>query len=216
LRTRAGTPGFDARGYHKGDYSSPRSREELFEIVVGAILTQNTTWKNAEKSIEQLHREQMISPASLASADLQDLTCLIHSSGYYNQKAKKLRIISRYFLEEKRTDNKYIPGRNELLSLWGIGPETADSILLYAFGEPFFVVDAYTKRLLTRLGHISGKESYDDIQKLCTRKDNESDSLHQIHYFNEYHALIVEHAKQHCQKKPVCSGCPVKKYCQFM
>jgi endonuclease-3 related protein len=190
--------------------------------------------------MDLLHREKMISPVALAGADPGDLGRLIRSSGYFNQKTKKLKIIAHYFLKRK-FHNRNTPGRDELLSLWGIGPETADSILLYAFGKPFFVVDAYTKRLLTRLRHISGKESYDDIQKIfkprrkllnttirnnnwgstelntTIRNNNwgstELNTVPLVQYYNEYHALIVEHAKQHCKKQPSCPGCPVKKYC---
>jgi endonuclease-3 related protein len=185
----------------------------VFEIVIGAILTQNTSWKNVEKTIEQLNLKNMLTPPALAGADPEDIATLIRSSGYYNQKTKKLKILAQYFFKEKFLEKGMHPGRSELLSLWGIGPETADSILLYAFGEPYFVVDAYTKRLLSRLGCISGNESYDEIQDYFTAGKRTPKCMSTVHYYNEYHALIVEHAKQHCRKKPACPGCPVWKFC---
>lgn len=157
----------------------------------------------------------MLSPHALAGSDPGDIARLIRSSGYYNQKTKKLINTSLYFLKEKFLETSLSPGRTGLLSVWGIGPETADSILLYAFGEPFFVVDAYTKRLLTRLGCISGNESYDEVQKYFTARKKIPEALPLVHYYNEYHALIVEHAKQHCRKNPICPGCPVKRICRY-
>lgn len=187
----------------------------MFEIIIGAILTQNTAWKNVEKAIEQLKVKNMLCLRVLAGADQKKLAQLIRSSGYYNQKAKKLKIIAQYFVKEKLIQKQLHPERTELLSLWGIGPETADSILLYAFGEPYFVVDAYTKRLLTRLRCISGIESYDEVQNYFIAGKKSPKGMSLVDFYNEYHALIVEHAKQHCRKNPACPGCPVRKFCFY-
>ncbi len=169
--------------YHPKDYDIPKTESERFEICVGAILTQNTSWKNVEKALLLLKSHNLMSPESLAKSTEEAIGAAIRPSGYYRQKAKKLKIFSRFFIGLKK--GKKVPTREELLSLWGIGKETADSILLYAYKKPYFVVDAYTKR-------IFGFEStdYDKIQSLfhkALRKD--------YRLYNEYHALIVRHGK---------------------
>lgn len=173
-------------GYHPGEYDYPRDNDEIFEICIGAILTQNTNWKNVEKALEKLRDIRLINPKKILEADDETLKEAIKSSGYYNQKAERLKIFSKYFLQlDGRT-----PTREELLELKGIGFETADSILLYAFKIPTFVIDAYTKRFLLKLGLIDEKAKYEDMKEIF--EDN-LDKDYRI--YQEYHALIVRDVK---------------------
>lgn len=180
--------------YHKGDYSYPKNSKQRFEICVGAILTQNTSWKNVEKAL--LNLKGNIDAKKIVSMSPDKLAELIRPAGYFNQKAKKLKIFSKFFLNLKKT-----PSRDELLSIWGIGPETADSILLYAYNIPSFVIDAYTKRFLIKLKLADEKTSYDDMKKLFEKVVKKEFKVYQ-----EYHALIVEHAKRYYSKKPYGKG----------
>lgn len=172
--------------YHLGDYSYPRDDKQRFEICVGAILTQNTTWKNVEKALEKLRREKLIDAKKMLGAEEEKLKSCIRPAGYFNQKARKLKEFSKFYLSLKNRK----PCREELLSVWGIGRETADSILLYAYHEPVFVVDTYTRRLLIKEGLIFGKEDYDEIQELFRKGLKRDHAL-----YNEFHALIVEWGK---------------------
>ncbi|MFH1182219.1 MAG: endonuclease III domain-containing protein [Candidatus Woesearchaeota archaeon] len=175
--------------YHKGDYSFPRNSAERFEICIGAILTQNTSWKQAEKALLKLKGK---SAKAIVAVPQKKLAELIKPAGYFNQKARKLKEFAKFYLKLKgRT-----PSREELLGIWGIGPETADSILLYAYKVPTFVVDAYTKRILESLGLANEKASYDEIKRLF-EKNIKSD----LKAYQEFHALLVEHAKRYCGKK---------------
>ncbi len=182
----------------------PRDRRERFEVAVGAVLTQNTSWKNAAKAVSALAAAGMIDPARLSKSSHDRLARLIRSSGYYNQKARRLGILARYFLEAGDGP----PDRESLLALEGIGPETADSILLYAFSRTFFVVDAYTNRLFSRLGVIRGNESYDRIRGLFEGSLERTPEI-----YNEYHALVVVQCKRVCRHVPVCSECPISTLC---
>ncbi len=210
LPSRAGRKGFDARGYHPGDYSWPRTVPEKFEIIVGAILTQNTAWTNVEMALQRLRAEGITRPADLAVCPTSRLGRMIRSSGYFNQKAKKLKVAAEAFLSPASLSMSRAPTREDLLGLWGIGRETADSILLYVFQKPFFVVDAYTRRLLERLGTVGPGMAYDDLQAVFHAGLPRSHEL-----YNEMHALIVEHAKRHCRTKPLCAGCPVARFCAW-
>jgi len=174
--------------------------KQRFEIIIGAILTQNTSWKNVEKAINKLHKTNLIDIKKLSKINIKRLASLIKSSGYYNQKAERLKIIAKFIINNKN------PTRDELLNLKGIGPETADSILLYAFNKPVFVIDAYTKRIMQRIGYKEGE--YDKLQKLF-----ENNLPKKYRLFNEYHALLVELGKNHCRKKPVCKECPIQCLC---
>jgi endonuclease-3 related protein len=203
LAGRAGRAGFDAHGYHVGRRRAPLTPADRFEICLGAVLTQNTAWTNVETSLERLRAAGVRGPRDIAG--LSSLPRLITSSGYFNQKARKLRLLSRFFLRPGALTGQQPPGRTELLSLWGIGPETADSILLYAFQVPTFVVDAYTRRILTRVGVLAGGERYQEIQEIFHRSLRRSEAV-----FNEYHALLVAHARHHCRARPLCAGCPVR------
>ena len=181
------------QGYHPKDYSFPRNSLEQFEIVIGAILTQNTSWPQVEKSIINLKELINLSPYEILELGEEDFKKAIKPSGYFNQKYNYLRNVSEFYISlEDRT-----PERNDLLSVKGIGPETADSILLYAYGQKEFVVDAYTRRIFSYLGLINEKDSYNKIKKMF-----EDDFDGDVNDYQEYHALIVEHAKNHYLKKP--------------
>ncbi len=171
-----------------------------WEVEVGAILTQNAAWTNVEKALGNLIRDGITSREALLKVHEKKLAELIMPSGYYNQKARKLRILAGFSGK---------PTRESLLSLWGIGPETADSILLYAYGIPTFVVDAYTRRIFTRIGTLSGKETYSEIKEVF-----ESRIPRDIELYKEFHALIVRLAKENCRKKPECGGCPLEGGCK--
>ena len=187
--------------------------ETPFEIVVGAILTQNTAWKNVEKAIENLKRANCLTPEKILNCPEERLKELIRSVGFYNQKTERLKIISHFILdsggiERLRREPLHLL-REKLLSLKGIGRETADSILLYALDKPIFVVDAYTYRIFTRLGIWEGPFDYEGIRSLV------EEEISTVPDLKEFHALLVEHAKRHCRKKPICEGCPLKEVCAW-
>ena len=207
--SRAGSRGFTDRGYHPGEYDHPRSAAGRFEIILGAVLTQNTAWTNVEQALQRLRGARIVRPADVLAAPGPGLARLIRPSGYFNQKAKKLKGIAALFSSPRSLTVGGAPSREALLSQWGVGPETADSILLYAFRVPVFVVDAYTRRLLQRVGLADGTEGYDALQVLF---HGALESRHQL--YNEFHALIVHHAKIHCRATPVCDGCPVQR-CRY-
>jgi len=190
--------------------------ETDFEVIVGAILTQSAAWTNVEKGINNLKRANAVNPASIREIPHSELSGLIHSCGYYNAKAEKLRVFAQWFkinyeddLEKMFTlDTRLL--REELLKVHGIGEETADSILLYAGRKPVFVIDAYTRRLCERLGLKPQGDKYSDYQKLFM------DNLpHDVQMFNEFHALIVNHGKLFCKKVPQCEGCCLRGLCEM-
>lgn len=196
--------------YNKNNFDIPRNSEERFEIILGAVLTQNTSWKNVEKALFNLRKANIFSPEKILKTSQSRLAELIRPSGYYNQKAERLKIVSQFFIGNKNlADLPVSELREKLLSVKGIGPETADSIILYAFRKPIFVVDAYTKRIFSRLGICSKGIDYHSLQDLFHANLKKNLSL-----FNEYHALLVELAKRHCSKAPVCSSCPLTKMCK--
>jgi endonuclease-3 related protein len=181
-----------------------------FEIMVGAILTQNTSWVNVEKAIQRLKERQVLTASGIHQLKKSELAPLIRSSGYFRIKADRLKALVRFLLEEyegklvKMEKESLGTLREKLLSVKGIGPETADSILLYALGKPIFVVDAYTKRILSRHGMIPGNASYSEIQDLFMDNLPLDKEL-----FNEYHALLVHLGKTSCKKNPKCAICPL-------
>jgi endonuclease-3 related protein len=181
----------------------PRDDRGRFEVAVGALLTQNTSWKNASKTVRSLSAAEMLDPRILASAGLEEIERLIRSCGYYRQKARRLSILAGYFASLGGE-----PDRDSLLELEGVGPETADSILLYGWRKAFFVVDAYTKRLFSRLGVIRGDESYERIRSLFEAALGGKSGV-----YNEYHALVVAHCKSRCGREPDCAGCPLSDVC---
>lgn len=185
--------------------------ETPFEVMVGAMLTQNTNWKNVEKAISNLKREGVLDPHLLLEMPTEKLANLIQPAGYFRVKAKRLGNFLKYFVDkydgnEKKMKRVELQGlREELLAVNGIGKETADSILLYALDKPVFVVDAYTKRIMTRHGLCAEDDGYDELQSMFM--DNLRDD---IKLYNEYHALIVETGKDYCRTKARCEGCPLK------
>jgi endonuclease-3 related protein len=185
--------------------------ETSFEVMVGAILTQNTSWGNVEKAIQKLKGKGILNPEGIHRLKKWELAPLIRSSGYYRIKADRLKAFVNFLFEEYDGDLKRMRRerleelREKLLDIRGVGPETADSILLYGLKKSIFVVDAYTKRVLSRHGMISEKASYEEVQKLFM------DHLpHDEKLFNEYHALIVHLGKWVCKKIPRCDICPIK------
>lgn len=206
LASMAGRRGFDGRGYHPGTHAWPRTPLQRFEIAVGAVLTQNTAWTNVEKALSSLAAAGVRLPADILALPQADLAVLIRSAGYHNQKARSLAALAEFFRPPRALHAQCAPRREVLLSVRGVGQETADSILLYAFGEPFFVVDAYTRRLLSRIGVIEGGERYGEIQDLFHRSLPRDAAL-----YGELHALIVRHAKVRCRTRPSCQGCPVSR-----
>jgi len=181
-----------------------------FEIAVGAILTQNTAWRNVEKAIANLKKKGLLSAEAIYSLPAETLAAHIRSAGYYNIKAKRLKhFVEFLFRESEGNFNRIVSwdlhtSRVKLLSINGVGPETADSILLYAADKPTFVVDAYTRRILSRHGLIPEEVSYDEIRSFFM------DSLEpDVYIFNEFHALLVHLGHTFCAKrKPKCSSCP--------
>ncbi len=204
------------RTYHEKNGSDPR-----FEIMVGALLTQNTAWSNVEKALMNLKSKNALDIKKIIKIDINRLQEMIKPSGFFNQKADRVKNIALYLHDnydsslDKFFDKDLHKLRNELLSLNGIGPETADSILLYAGNMPIFVVDAYTKRICKRLP-FDTNISYDDIQNyfqkdLC--KKYQDSEITQI--YNRLHAQIVILAKNYCKKKPECTKCPLRSNCTF-
>ena len=186
-----------------------------FEVMVGTILTQSASWHNVELAIASLKQAGALSPKALREISLADLAGYVHSSGYYNAKAKKLRALVDWLGHyeddlEKAFAGKLDDRRGELLSIHGIGPETADSILLYAAGKPIFVIDAYTRRIAERIGIAPQRDTYDAYQRLFTSNLEQDARL-----FNEYHALLVKQGKDVCRKKPSCRVCCLREICAY-
>jgi endonuclease-3 related protein len=186
--------------------------DSAFEIMVGAVLTQNTAWINVEKAINNLKQADALTAEAIVNAPAKHLAEWLRPSGYFNVKARRLQAYCQWLLAEggegelARRDTDTL--RRELLSVHGIGPETADDILLYAFDRPVFVIDAYTRRLFSRLGLIDGSEPYEVLRALF---ENTLASDPQL--FNEYHALIVIHAKDTCRPRPRCDQCCLAGQC---
>ena len=182
-----------------------------FEIMVGAVLTQNTAWTNVEKAIANLKAAHALSPEVIASAHLRRLASWLRPSGYFNVKARRLQALCRWLLaqggvevlEKWPTDTL----RAALLSVYGIGPETADDIVLYAFARPVFVIDAYTRRFFLRLRMVEGDEDYETL-----RRAFEGALPQDVALYNEYHALIVTHAKHICRTRPLCHVCQLARH----
>lgn len=185
--------------------------ETPFEMIIGAVLTQNTSWTNVEKAISSLKASGHFSPDKLFKLPAETLAGLIRSSGYFNIKAKRLKNFLSFLFEEYegnidkllREDCSTL--RHKLLKVNGLGPETVDSILLYAAGYPVFVVDAYTRRIFSRHGFEIMEDGYHNIQSLFMENLRKDPVL-----FNEYHALIVRVGKELCKKKPLCNLCPLE------
>jgi endonuclease-3 related protein len=186
--------------------------DTAFEMMVGALLTQNTAWVNVEKAIANLKRERLLTVSRLHGVPKKKLALLIRPSGYFNIKTKRLKHLLEFIRSHYAGSlKKMFAGdpetlRRKLLDVNGIGPETADCILLYAGEKPFFVVDAYTKRVFSRHGFISDNEEYHAVQQLFI-----ANLPRDARMFNEYHALIVRVGKEYCKKgRPLCNECPLE------
>ncbi|MDG6226047.1 MAG: hypothetical protein QCI82_11125 [Candidatus Thermoplasmatota archaeon] len=195
--------------------------ETSFEIAIGAILTQNTSWSNVETSIAELKRRRLLDPHAMASASLEDLSMTVRSSGYHRVKASYLRSFSEYLIVRyngSMEDMRHVETsdlRRELLGVRGIGEETADSILCYALSRPVLVIDAYTRRLIDRLserglrtGATGRMPTYSELQRDLMgmlKGDNMT--------YNSFHALIVLQCREHCKTRPLCINCPLLTCC---
>lgn len=183
--------------------------------MLGAILTQNTSWVNVERAIASLKRERALSARAISRLSHAHLARLLTPVGYFNVKASRLHNFCRWYLQQGGVGRlqrlETLELRKRLLSINGVGPETADDILLYAFARPVFVIDAYTRRLFARLELIDGKESYEDLRSLFERRLSRVRDKPTV--FNEFHALIVQHAKQACRRRPCCTHCCLSASC---
>ncbi|MDH5298901.1 MAG: endonuclease III domain-containing protein [Desulfobulbaceae bacterium] len=184
------------------------------EVLVGAVLAQNTAWSNVSRAIANLKEANLLSLEALAALPVEELAGHIRPSGYFNQKALRLKNLVHHIDSlhqgdlEQFFDLKTGALREELLSLKGIGPETADSIVLYAAGKPLFVVDTYTHRILSRHNLIGEEAYYHEIQELFMHSLPE-----EVELYNEYHALLVRLGKEYCKKsKPRCDDCPIRDF----
>lgn len=187
-------------GYHILQYNFPRNEDEIFEVCLGSILTQNTTFTAVVKSLNNLNDKNCLNYKAIKNMDIDELKQAIKPSGYLNQKAKYIINFIEFF---ETLDNK-IPTRDELLNIVGIGPETADSMLLYGYNQAQFKIDAYTRRIFSNINIIDEKIKYHDLKELFEselKKDIKNKEELRI-VFQEYHALIVNHAKVHYSKKP--------------
>lgn len=188
--------------------------ETPFEVCVGAILTQNTAWTNVVKAVCNLRQADLLTPTALHNCAAEDLARLIRPAGYFNVKSRRLKDFTTWLFHNHQGSIKHMFNGNwrelrvELLTVRGIGPETADSILLYAGNKPTFVIDAYTLRLFSRLGLLPTDAGYEQARSFFMTTLPEDAVL-----FNEYHAQIVEQCKQSCRKKPLCGRCPLQSAC---
>ena len=190
--------------------------QEPFEVIVGAILTQSAAWGNVEKAVANLRAAEAMSPGALRRLSRSKLAKLVHPCGYYNAKALKLKSFAFWVGNHYKDDldrlfaNNTDDLRQQLLSIHGIGRETADSILLYAANKPIFVIDAYTRRIINRIGLAPKKDSYAAYQAWFTEHLPSDTQL-----FNEYHALLVCQGKNICRRRPLCQQCCLSEICQF-
>ncbi len=200
-----------------GEVGSWWPKDSPFEVIIGSILTQQSTWTNVEKALKNLKEANVIAPKDIVNLPLDSLKQIIKSSGFFNQKAERLRNISQYLLEEYNgnlnllfsKDRKYL--REELLQLNGIGKETADSIILYAAEKTEFVVDTYTKRIYSRLQIVEEKIDYEDLKEHIIKEIPE-----ELLVYQEFHGLLVLLGKNICKKNnPNCKECPLKSKCNF-
>ena len=207
-------PGETRPRYYPESGRGPLSERDRWEIAVGAVLTQNTSWRNVVQALEALSARGALDLDGLLAVEPGQLARLIRPALYYNQKSARLRGIAQYILDHYGGSTAALMGRPpgalrpELLALKGIGPETADSIMLYAAGYPVFVVDTYTRRICSRLGLAPGSASYAELQSLFMDKLPADAVL-----YSEYHALLVKHATVYCKTRPVCESCCLRARC---
>jgi len=202
--------------YHRQHKGDPR-----VEIIIGAILTQNTAWSNVEKALRNLKNQHALSLNVIVSMDLETLKTMLQPAGFFNQKTNHILLFFSYLMEKYSGDLTSFFSRdtqelrNELLTMSGIGPETADSILLYAGNHPIFVVDAYTKRICKRIPMEIKSDSYDDVQHYFDGFFRRTLSKQErVTLYKELHALLVELAKIYCKKTPICEHCPLTLRCK--
>ncbi|MEJ5301553.1 MAG: endonuclease III domain-containing protein [Thermodesulforhabdaceae bacterium] len=187
--------------------------ETEFEVVIGAILTQNTAWSNVERAIDALKKAQVLSIDGIYQCDEENLAELIKPSGFFRQKARRIKHFVHYIMEEWGGSldaflNQPVDLlRSQLLELNGIGPETADSIILYAAKKPSFVVDRYTHRIMFRHGYVPERYHYESLRQFFMGA-----LPHDVYMFQEYHALFVRLGKEYCGSNPTCEGCPLEKW----
>jgi endonuclease-3 related protein len=185
-----------------------------FEVAVGAVLTQNTAWSNVEKAITSLKATNAMTATGLLALSEPDLEQAIRPAGTYRVKAQYLRTLAAWIAQRATGDLSSLASedtdalRREILALHGVGKETADSILLYAIGKPAFVVDAYTRRIAARLRLLPDNATYESTQQYFVARLPED-----AHLFNQFHALLVHLAKEHCRARPVCLACPLEQCC---
>ena len=190
--------------------------EDEFEIVVGSVLTQNTNWRNVEQSLRALKKSGIMSPEKILALSDQELQRLIYSSGFYKVKTRRLKAVCSLIMNEfdgqihKMKSIGLLQSRELLLNTNGIGPETADDILLYVLGLPIFVVDTYSKRIFSRVGIGPSEDKYEVWQNFFMDNLPKDAGL-----YAQFHALIVRLGKDHCRSKPICNGCPIFEYCSF-
>ena len=189
--------------------------DDAFEMIIGAILTQSIAWNNVRKAIENLASVGLLSPLQLRQVPVDELAEVIRPSGYFNVKAKKVKAFAEW-LGDRHNDNleslfaqDITTLRSELLGIYGIGEETADSIILYGARKPIFVIDVFTRRIITRLGFRVTGETYRAFQELFMKNLQKDEKM-----FNEYHALLVHHGKGICKKTPQCAGCCLSEFCR--
>lgn len=201
-----------------GEVGSWWPKDSPFEVVIGAILTQQSTWTNVEKALSNLKEANILTPNDIVSLPLNNLKQIIKPSGFFNQKAEHLRRLSKYILDfyggniELLFDKDKKNLREELLELKGVGKETADSIILYGAEKTEFVVDAYTKRIYSRLKLVEENINYDDLKKYIINEIPE-----ELLFYQEFHGLIVLLGKSICKKKnPNCLECPLNSKCNFL
>lgn len=184
--------------------------DDPFEVMVGAILTQNTAWTNVEKAVAALKEGGLLDPYAILRMPAAQLAAMIRPSGYYHLKTARLKAFAEFFtatyggLVEQMQKEELSVLRYKLLGVWGVGPETADSILLYACEKPIFVIDAYTRRILIRHRLIPENLAYAEIQAIFMQN-----LPHAVPLFKQYHALIVNTGKNFCRKQPECRNCPL-------
>ncbi|MBM3881725.1 MAG: endonuclease III domain-containing protein [Verrucomicrobia bacterium] len=191
--------------------------ETPFEVCVGAILTQNTSWKNVERAIQNLKAEGLLEPRRLYGLPVDQLAVRLRPAGYFNVKARRLREFLRVLVDGHGGDldrlfaGRTVEVRERLLAIRGVGPETADSMLLYAGGHHSFVVDAYTKRIFLRHGWCSATARYDELQRLCAGALSQKTGDRRLDYWQDYHAQLVIVGKDFCRGRgPRCAGCPLE------
>jgi endonuclease III related protein len=200
---RKGRNGYEA--LYSADFKKrKKTEEEQLEIAIGAILTQNTSWKNALSSLQSLKTEGLLDIRRLREVSVQDLAECVRSSGYYNQKAKKIKSFVSVWQNKKKRN------REDLLSIWGLGYETVDDILLYALDEHVFVVDSYTRRILKRQGWLKDEPGYEVL-----RKRIEGGLTGDLGFYNDFHAQLVRLGVEHCKPNPLCADCPLRTNCVF-